>query len=103
MSARRTFADYKMQVLHALGNPAEADLDITPATVVNDALEHIAAMHQWQWLKTGEQLLSITADQDYVELPADFGSLTAVEHTGGVGRTMIPTTWAHMLELRKGD
>lgn len=103
MSARRTFADYKKQVLHALGNPAEAGLDISPATVVNDALEHIAALHHWRWLQTGHVKLSITANQDYVELPADFGSLSAIKHSSGFTRVMIPTSWDHILELRQSD
>lgn len=99
--ARRTFADYKTQVLHALGNPDEADLDITAASIVNDALEHIAAMHEWNWLTTGQVSLDITADQDYVELPADFGALVALEHSEGWARSMIPTTWQDLLRMRQ--
>lgn len=100
---RRTYADYKNQVLNALGNPAEADLDITPATIVNDALEHIAAMHRWNWLSTGEKRLDITASQDYVELPADFGSLIAIDHASGFARQMVPTSWETLLQMRKGE
>lgn len=98
--ARRTFAEYKADVLHALGNPAEADMTITPEQIVNDALEHLAALHPWSWQSTGEQSLDIVGEQAYVELPADFGSLVAIEHDGGWARQMIPTTWQEMLRFR---
>ena len=98
--ARRTYADYKSDVLHSLGNPAEASLDITAGTIVNDALEHLAAMHEWPWLSTGQTFLSVTADQAYVELPADFGTLIAIEHDIAWANRMEPTTWQRMLELR---
>ncbi len=98
---RRTFASYKTQVLHSLGNPDEADLDITPGDIVNDAIEHIAAMHEWNWLSTGQQLLSITGGQDYIELPADYGTIIALEHSQGWTKQMIPTTWQDLLRLRQ--
>jgi len=99
--SRRTFASYKAQVLHALGNPDEAEMDISPGAIVNDALEHIAAMHEWRWLTTNQATLDLVADQPYVELPADFGTLTAIEHDNAWSRQMVPTTWANLLALRK--
>jgi hypothetical protein len=98
--ARRTFADYKSNVRHALGNPPEDEMNISPGTIVNDAIEHIAAMHPWEWLQTGETVLDITGGQDYVELPADFGTLIALEHSEGWARRMIPTTWTELLRMR---
>jgi hypothetical protein len=38
-----------------------------------------------------------------VELPADFGTLTAIEHAQGWTRQMIPTTWQQLLRLRQGQ
>jgi hypothetical protein len=97
---RRTFASYKSDVLHALGNPDAADLSITPGTIVNDALEHVATMHEWNWLSHGQKTLDVTADQPYVALPEDFGTLLGIEHTEGWARQLIPTTWQEMLTLR---
>ena len=97
---RRTFASYKTQVLHALGNPDTASLGITAGDIVNDALEHIATMHDWQWTSTGEAQLDITIDQDYVELPADYGTLIALEHNESWTDQMIPVTWQTLLWFR---
>lgn len=101
MTARRTFAEYKSDVRHALGSPSEANMDIAPATIVNDALEHLVAMHDWQWLKTGEQYLSLVANQPYVELPADFGDLIAIASSGWWDARMLPITWDEMIVLRR--
>lgn len=98
--SRRTFASYKREVLHALGDPDEDELTISPGDIVNDALEHIAAIHEWNWLTTGHQTLSITGGQDYVELPADFGALVALEHDQGWTNHMSEVTWDTMLWLR---
>lgn len=98
---RRTFASYKTQVLHALGNPDTSDLSISAGDIVNDALEHIAAMHEWRWKSTGEQQLDLTADQDYVELPADYGELIAIEHDESWTDQMIPVSWQTLLWFRQ--
>jgi len=99
--ARRTFAEYKSEVLHALGNPDSADLDITVENIVNDALEHIAAMHEWNWLSVGQTELGVTADQNYVTLPADFGTMVAIEHNQGWASHFTPVSWAELLWLRQ--
>lgn len=99
---RRTFAEYKRDVLHALGNPASDELDISAGEIVNDALEHLAAMHPWQWLSTGQQDLDTVQDQPYIVLPDDFGTLIALEHSDSWARQMIPTTWPELLKMR-GD
>lgn len=97
---RRTFASYKTQVLHALGNVAAADMDITAGDIVNDALEHIAALNQWNWLSTGHVTLSITGGQDYVELPDDFGAKTALQHENSWTAYMEEVTWGLLLNMR---
>lgn len=98
---RRTFASYKAQVLHMLGNPDETTLSISPGDIVNDALEHIVTLNEWNWLSTGEQQLDLTQDQDYVELPADFGTLVAIEHDESWTDQMIPVDWQTMLWFRQ--
>lgn len=100
-ASRRTFAQYKLDALFALGMESGDDTgNIDVGAVVNDALEHIVAMHEWNWLSTGEQSLDVVADQDYIELPADFGTLLALQHKEGWARSMIPTTWEQMLRMR---
>ena len=101
MAGRRTFLEYKNQVLHSIGNPDAADLDIAAGDIFNDALEHIAAMHEWQWTSTGQCELDITEDQDFVELPADFGTLMALEHDESWTDQMIPVSWQTLLWFRQ--
>jgi len=101
---RRTFEQYRKDVLHEIGlrigdDTGDLDVDLT----INDALEHIAAMHEWNWLSTGSNVLSITGGQDNVPMPADFGTLIAIEHDEGFTREMIPTTWQNLLRLRQGS
>ena len=47
----RTFADYQSVVEHALGaSPAPG---VTEANIVNDAIQHLAALRSWRWLQAG--------------------------------------------------
>ncbi len=99
--ARRTFAQYKAEVLHALGNPATALLDVSPGDIVNDALEHLATLHEWQWCSTNQQELGIVAQQKYVTLPEDFGAVIAVEHDQGWASHFTPVSWEILLWMRQ--
>lgn len=99
---RRDFAAYKRDVLHALGNPDEDDLDISAGEIVNDALLQLVSMHPWRWLQTGEETLSLTEDQNYIELPSDFGTLVSIEYDENWSTTMIETTWADLQRMRTG-
>lgn len=96
--ARRTFAEYKAEVEHVLGNaPSEG---ITTAGIVADALNTLCAMRAWKWRRGGPVTADLTADQEYVELPLDFGELVTIEYPGTVLRGMIPTTMATIERLR---
>lgn len=56
--ARRTFAEYKASVVHALG--AEPATGVDKAEVVQDALQHLANIHRWTWRRGGPVMLSLT-------------------------------------------
>lgn len=99
--ARRTLAEYRKDVLHSIGNPESSELDIDVDQIINDALEQLVAMHEWRWLTVGQATLDITADQDYVELPSDFGTLKWIEHDEGFTRVMIPVPWRELIRLRQ--
>jgi len=98
---RRTFLDYQNEVLNALGNPDPASLSIAPSTIVNDAIEYIVSMNEWNWISTGQQSLDIIADQDHVTLPADFGTLQAIEFQQSWAEIMTPVNWETLLWLRQ--
>lgn len=96
--SRRDFAGYKALVVHALG--AEPASGITSGQLVNDALNHITTMREWNWRRGGPVVLSLTADQEYVELPADFGGEEVVTYPGSVSRMMIRASLAELEQLR---
>ncbi len=96
--ARRTFAEYKAEVEHALGNTPSAG--ITTAGIVADALNSLCASRSWKWRRGGPVTADLTSGQEYVELPLDFGELTTIEYPGTVLRGMIPTSMATIERLR---
>lgn len=55
--ARRTFADYKASVTHALG--AAPATGVTTANMVNDAMKHLVAMRSWYWLRGAQAYLDL--------------------------------------------
>ena len=99
--ARRTFIDYQNEVRHALGNAAATGLAVTPATIVNDALEHIASLHEWHFCSTAETVLGTTQDVDRIMLPQDFGTEVALEQTEGWYSFMTQVSWDVLLYMRR--
>lgn len=96
--ARRTFADYKLAIQHALGNaPATG---VTTTELANDALQHFCSLYPWSWLRGGPVALDLTADQDYVELPQDFGQIESLTYPGSTSRQMIQTTIEDIERMR---
>lgn len=88
--ARRTFAEYKAAVVHALG--ADPATGVDKGRLVNDAMYHMANMHPWRWRRGGPARLSLVAGQSYVELPQDFGEVYSVQYPGSLSRQVIMTT-----------
>lgn len=96
--ARRTFADYKLSIQHALGNaPATGE---STTELVNDALQHLCSMYPWTWLRGGPVSLTLTADQNYVELPQDFAEIESLNYPGTVARQMLKSTVEEIERLR---
>ena len=60
------------QVEHALGGAP--DSRISSSDIVNAALAYLTGLHEWTWRKT-LTTLSLTADENYIDLPADFETL----------------------------
>lgn len=96
--ARRTFAEYKAEIVHGLGNSPSSG--VTTASLVNDAMNSLCALHSWRWRRGGPVTADLTADQNYVELPLDFGELTTIQYPGSILRGMIPTSMAIIERLR---
>lgn len=60
-------------IRHALGGPLHALVPVVD--VVNMAGEWIVNVRPWNWLRGLSTTISTTADQEYVDLPSDFGRL----------------------------
>ncbi|MGD9631420.1 MAG: hypothetical protein AB7V18_19445 [Pyrinomonadaceae bacterium] len=96
--ARRTFSSYKASVVHALGaNPATG---VDKGEVVNDALKYLSSLHPWRWRRGGPVSLSLTANQNYVELPADFGEEIVFTYPASFALQMIRTTVEQIERMR---
>lgn len=96
--ARRTYSDYKAAVVHALG--AEPATGVDKGRVVNDAMKHLASVRSWHWLVGGPVSLTVTQDQSYVDLPADFGEEISVTYPGSFANTMIRTDISTLEAMR---
>ena len=96
--ARRTLAEYVDAVEHQLGNSPSAG--VTSLQLVNDALRELCSVHAWKWRNGGPYTLDLTADQSYVELPADFGELNSLTYPGTLLKSMTPTTFAQLQRMR---
>lgn len=68
--------------------------------ILNDAGEWLLSAHQWEWSVPGPALLGVTQDQEYVELPADFRELIAIQPTENLTSSICPTTRTRLLEMR---
>lgn len=96
--ARRTFADYKAAIVHALG--AEPSSGETSGEIVNDALQELCSMRSWRWRRGGPVSLDFVANQSYIELPQDFGEEEVITYPGSVAKQMIRVTMAELEKMR---
>jgi len=51
----------------------DADPRVNPDGIVQQAGRHLFDMHPWNWRRRPSATINLVADQDYVELPSDFG------------------------------
>lgn len=76
-----TFSQLKSIASRVLGK-ATSDSDLPHSTIVNAAGVQLYNMCSWQFRERDPVSLSFVADQDHVELPADFGKVTAYALNG---------------------
>lgn len=69
-------------------------------TLLNLAGREMTKMREWRWL-TRSTTIGVTAGQNYVTLPADFGSMIALVGNDSFLRTFIPTTLENVLQHRQ--
>jgi hypothetical protein len=80
----------------------EVDEALNPlANVVNEAINAFTVSHAWQW-RNGALSLDVSADQQYVELPHDFGQLITLKYnsSGAGSGQMIAKPLSSIVALR---
>jgi hypothetical protein len=95
----RTVANYIASMEHALHSTQPDTVGLSSIDVLNDAGNALFDMHDWPW-KRRLAGLTITANQDTIELPADFESLIAVEEGDTSTLKIIQTTVEEVLKVR---
>lgn len=68
--------------------------------LLNLAGRELVKMHEWRWL-VRSFTVGVTAGQNYVTLPTDFGSMIALVGSDSFLRTFIPTTLENVLHHRQ--
>lgn len=89
-----SFLDLKTAVLAAAGTTTLAST-LDTGDIVNDALVYLSGLREWRWLRSA-LTLNVTADQNYVPLPADFGQMQALSGASG---SYAAVRWIDVEEL----
>lgn len=71
-----TLADYQNHMRHAIGGDPDVRIDL--AQTANEALSYLFNAHQWSWRGRPPTVLTAVVSQEYLDLPADFGEIIAV-------------------------
>ena len=74
---------------------------IRPMEVVNVAGRELCNAHYWAWLSNVSDTLTIPADTNYVDLPANMKALHAVTLTDTVIGYAVPTTATDIMQKRE--
>lgn len=85
-----TVLDAQRLVRHYLagGDPPS---DIGAITLINEAGEHLVNMRRWNWLIRPETFLNFTVDQNYVDLPSDFGEVIGLFIEDTLNGALLPS------------
>jgi hypothetical protein len=86
---------------HALGGAV--DPVITGLRCLNETGEWLVSARPWIYLRGGMEALDLTLDQDYIDLPADFGAIVSMDRASGSSTQFFLLTVDELLELRQGS
>lgn len=90
----------KQAIAHIEHTLYDASSDIPAIQVVNTAGKLFYEMRNWNFRSKGPATLNFTASQSYIELPADFGTLTYIESTDALTSRVFLGTLAEVQEYR---
>lgn len=86
------------QAEHALSGPTALPV----LQIVGEAVDYVASMHAWNFLKRPSIALASVAGQSYLALPSDFGEVLGVQVSGSTYANMVMTDPATFLGLESG-
>jgi hypothetical protein len=95
-----TYADLAMAVVHAVGGTPDPNL--TVATIINDAISHLANMHTWYWRQRTLNLNSINA-QSFIALPSDFNKIQTIKKVGDTNNSLAPASIDQIVQMRQSN
>jgi len=101
--AALTLADYRSFVKHALSgdpNVVYTSVNVTKDRIINQAGRHMTLAHPWKYLERPILTMTLTAQQNFMDLPVDFGHLESLDVTGGSDFTVSPTTMSYINSVR---
>lgn len=94
-----TVLELQRFIRHTLGG-AEPPSEIPAIAIINEAGEELVNARRWNWLVRPETPLSLTASQNYISLPADFGEVISLEMADTLNGQMIAVTPKEIMAWR---
>jgi len=95
-----TYTELENHAQYALEGGTEMPQGITLAHVINLAGTWFMTAHPWAFREGVVAKLHFTADQEYVDLPADFGAMTVLQMTSSLVSTISMTTPGELIARR---
>lgn len=93
--ATLTVADYLARMKQAIGN-ADPSTGFTLLQVLNESVRALFDYTDWEWRKRPPAFCSLVANQQYVDLPSDFGSNGILQTVHSI---WSPTTYVNKVSL----
>ena len=84
-------------LIHAIGGPL---VGISNQRVLDEAGQKLYRQADWNFLKRPSTTLGVVADQAYVTLPVDFGSIIKITSTDGSFWAIEGTSMGEIARMR---
>lgn len=104
--AALTLADYRAFVKHALvGDPnaVYTDVNTTKDRIINEAGRYMSYAYPWSWRSRPPVTVTVGTEQNFMELPSDFGQMISLQNNDGVSFSNTPVTLSNITALRSGS
>jgi len=95
-----TYTQLENHAQHVLEGATTLPQGITFAQIIDLTGQWFFSAHPWAFREGVVAQLHFTADQDFIDLPMDFGALTVLEMTASLTSTITMTTPAELIARR---